>query len=56
MPVLLGDEIIAAIGLKADREKRKLLVQQWTRVGHGSARTHKALVEDGLHRFGQIPI
>ncbi|WP_428487433.1 winged helix-turn-helix domain-containing protein [Rhodopila sp.] len=54
LPVLVGDEIIAAIDLKADREKQKLLVQQWTWVGRGSARSHKACVEQGLHRFSQF--
>ena len=33
LPVLVGDEIVAAIDLKADREKKALLVQQWTWVG-----------------------
>jgi uncharacterized protein len=54
LPVLAGDEIIAAIDLKADREKQKLLVQQWTWVGHGSARSHKARIEDELHRFSRF--
>jgi uncharacterized protein YcaQ len=54
LPVLLGDEIIAAIDLKADRQKQKLLVQQWTWVGHGSARLHRVLIEEGLHRFGRF--
>jgi uncharacterized protein YcaQ len=30
LPVLMGDEIVAAIDLKADRQARKLLVQKWT--------------------------
>jgi hypothetical protein len=51
LPVLDGSEIIAAIDLKADREARKLLVQQWTWVGRGSVRSHKARVEEALHRF-----
>ena len=38
LPVLVGDEIVAAIDLKADRKNRKLLVQQWTWVGDGRAR------------------
>jgi uncharacterized protein YcaQ len=54
LPVLVGNEIVAAIDLKADREKQKLLVQQWTWVGHGSARSHKARVEEGLHRFSRF--
>jgi hypothetical protein len=54
LPVLDGDEIIAAIDLKADREKQKLLVQQWTWVGRGSVRSHKARVEAELHRFADF--
>jgi uncharacterized protein len=54
LPVLVGDEIVAAIDLKADREQKKLLVQQWTWVGQGSARSHRVLIEEGLHRFGQF--
>jgi uncharacterized protein YcaQ len=54
LSVPVGDEIVAAIDLTADREQQKLLVQKWTWVGHGSARTHKARIEDGLHRFGRF--
>ncbi len=54
LPVLLGDEVIAAIDLKADREKQKLLVQKWTWVGRGCAQLHKACVEEGLHRFSRF--
>jgi len=54
LPVLAGDEIVAAIDLKADRETRKLLIQKWTWVGHGSAQSHKALTEQELHRFSRF--
>ena len=30
LPVLVGDQIVAAIDLKADREKRRLQLQRWT--------------------------
>ena len=33
LPVLVGDEIVAAIDLKTDREQGKLLTQQWTWIG-----------------------
>lgn len=56
LPVLVGDEIVAAIDLKADREKGVLRVQQWTWVGEGSARAHKALIETELHRFERFQI
>jgi uncharacterized protein len=54
LPVLIGDEIVAALDLKADREQQRLLIQQWTWVGSGSAPAHKALVEQALHRFGRF--
>lgn len=55
-PVLVGDEIVAAIDLKTDRERGKLLVQQWTWVGKGSARAHKKLIEPALHRFERFQL
>jgi len=56
LPVLVGDEIVAAIDLKTDRERRKLLMQQWTWVGSGSARSHKRRVEEELHRFERFQL
>ena len=55
-PVLVGDEIVAAIDLKTDRERRKLLVQKWTWVGRGSARAYKKKVEAALHRFEKFQL
>jgi uncharacterized protein YcaQ len=51
LPVLVGDEVVAVIDLKADRERQQLLVQQWTWVGNGSQRRHKKVIEEALHRF-----
>jgi uncharacterized protein len=51
LPVLVGDEIVAAIDLKADRKAQTLLIQSWTWVGRGSAKSHKKRIEEGLHRF-----
>ena len=54
--VLVGDEIVAAIDLKTDREKRKLLMQKWTWVGRGTARRHKRRIEEELHRFERFQL
>jgi uncharacterized protein YcaQ len=51
LPVLVGDQIVAALDLKTDRERRALLVQQWNWVGQGATGAHKALIEAALHRF-----
>jgi hypothetical protein len=56
LPVLVGDEIVAAIDLKTDRERGKLLVQQWTWIGKGSQRRHKRRIEEALHRFERFQL
>ena len=51
LPVLIGNEIVAAIDLKADRTKKKLLIQQWTWTGKKRAQSYKARIEIALHPF-----
>jgi len=55
-PVLAGDQVVAAIDLKTDRERRKLLVQKWTWLSKGAARAHKQTVEQALHRFEKFQL
>lgn len=50
LPVLIGDEIVAVIDLKADRKNGVLCVQQWSWIKRGSA-ARKARIEDALHGF-----
>ncbi|UHL64288.1 winged helix DNA-binding domain-containing protein [Paralcaligenes sp. KSB-10] len=51
LPVLVDGEIVAVVDLKADRERRKLLLQQWSWVGQGKASRHKKRIEEKLHEF-----
>ena len=55
-PVLVGDEIVAVLDLKADRERQKLLVQQWTWISARSRRVHKRRIEEALHRFERFQL
>ena len=56
LPVLIGDEIVAAIDLKTDRAEKKLRIQQWTWVGCGSPDAHQRQIEEELHRFEQFQL
>jgi uncharacterized protein YcaQ len=60
LPVLVGEDIVAAIDLKADRQNRKLLMQKWSWVGKGEKRgqrqEYKRRIEDALHRFERFQL
>jgi uncharacterized protein YcaQ len=56
LPVLDGDAIVAAIDLKTDRERQKLLMQQWTWLTNGSRRERKRRIEEALHRFERFQL
>ncbi|RAI40016.1 winged helix-turn-helix domain-containing protein [Rhodoplanes roseus] len=56
LPVLVDDTVVAAIDLKTDRQAGKLLVQQWTWLGRGTARAHKRRIEEELHRFERFQL
>jgi uncharacterized protein YcaQ len=55
-PVLVGDAIVAAIDLKADRERGKLLVQKWTWLDKRRRGAHRALIEQALDRFERFQV
>jgi uncharacterized protein len=60
LPVLAGDEIVAAIDLKTDRQNRQLLMQQWNWVGtaakRGGRKELKRRIEEELHRFERFQL
>jgi uncharacterized protein YcaQ len=56
LPVLVGDDIVAAIDLKTDRQTQKLLVQKWTWIGKGRHKGLKSRIEDELHRFERFQL
>jgi uncharacterized protein len=55
-PTIIGDRVAAAIDLKTDRERGKLLVQQWTWIGKGPRRADKVKIEAELDRFERFQL
>jgi len=55
-PVLVGDRIVAALDLKTDRQRQKLLVQRWNWVGGRASRVHRPRVEDALRTFEKFQL
>jgi len=58
LPVLVGDDIVAALDLKTDRKKGKLLLQKWNWVGAREAarRDLKKRIEQELQRFERFQL
>jgi hypothetical protein len=56
LPVLAGEEIVAAMDLKTDRAAGKVLIQAWHWVGKGNAIEHKAMLEEELGRFERFQL
>jgi uncharacterized protein len=51
LPVLVEDEIVTAINLKADRASRALKVQKWTWLQGRATKPLSPKLEKGLDRF-----
>ena len=59
LPVLVGDEIVAALDLKTDRQDRKVLLRKWTWVSSAPRGPRKGLkrrIEEELHRFERFQL
>jgi len=59
LPVLVGENIVAAIDLKTDRKSRKLLMQKWSWVDaapRGARKDLKRRIEEELHRFERFQL
>jgi uncharacterized protein YcaQ len=60
LPVLVGDHVVAALDLKTDRQRGKLLMQKWSWVGAGAPRgarkESKRRIEEELHRFERFQL
>ena len=56
LPVLVGDDIVAAIDLKTDRKNRELLVQKWNWIGKRPRKEMKRRIEEELHRFERFQL
>ncbi|MEK2647048.1 winged helix-turn-helix domain-containing protein [Bdellovibrio sp. BCCA] len=56
LPVLVGDQVVAAIDLKADRDKNELLIQKWNWLPKMKSASNKKLIEEELHRFEKFQL
>lgn len=56
LPVLLGDQVVAALDLKADRDKNELLIQKWNWLPKMKSASNKKLIEEELHRFEKFQL
>ena len=55
-PVLVGDDIVAVLDLKTDRERQKLLVQKWTWLARSERGRRRTQIEEALHRFERFQL
>jgi uncharacterized protein YcaQ len=56
LPVLCGDEVVAALDLKTDRAAGTVLIQAWHWVGRGEAGRHRQSIEEELERFTRFQL
>jgi uncharacterized protein YcaQ len=56
LPVLVGEQVVAALDLKTDRAAGRLLIQAWHWLEGARPRTHKRLIEEELSRFERFQL
>jgi uncharacterized protein YcaQ len=59
LPVLVGEDIVAALDLKTDRQAQRLLMQKWSWIEATPKNTRKELkrrIEEELHRFERFQL
>jgi hypothetical protein len=56
LPVLVGDEIAAALDLKTDREHGRLLIRKWTWIAKEGRAEKKRRIEEALARFERFQL
>jgi uncharacterized protein len=56
LPVLIGDEFVALLDLKTDRNAQKLRLQRWTWLSQRGRRALEQKIEEALHRFERFQL
>ncbi|MEX0346914.1 MAG: winged helix-turn-helix domain-containing protein [Rhizobiaceae bacterium] len=56
LPVLVGDEIVAALDLKADRQAGELKIKQWNWIGNYRSTDIQQRIEAELDRFEKFQL
>ncbi|MNT29975.1 hypothetical protein D3C72_1657430 [compost metagenome] len=53
---MIGEDAVAVLDLKTDRQAGKLLMQQWSWLGKHKSSANKKLIEQELHRFEKFQL
>jgi len=56
LPVLIGNNIVAVLDLKTDRQRQELLIQKWTWLKKFKSKENKKLIEAELERFEKFQL
>lgn len=56
LPVIIGDQAVAVLDLKTDRQRNELLIQQWSWLGKYKSSANKKRIEAELDRFEKFQL